>query len=304
MFVAPNFDDIVAAALAEDLGVDAHVFSAGEGGSHALLERDVTGFSVIEEGAQFRGSIVARQECVVCGLPVAAAVFERMSQAAGLFEPIDMYPLVAEGAKIAAGTAVAEVEGPALAVLAAERTALDFLMLLSGISTRAAAWVAAAGPSLQVFDTRKTIPGLRALSKYAVRVGGANNHREGLFDMVLIKDNHLRRAGGITAAVIAARESAPHLAVEVEADTAEQAIEAVRAGADIVMLDNMDDAMLAAVVTEARRIAEERSTPVVFEASGGIGIERLTSLAATGVDRVSSSALTIAPPIDFGLDED
>lgn len=303
MFVAPDFDDIVAAALAEDLGVLPAVFSAGGRLAEDLLARDVTSSAVIGQGATFSGAVVARQKCVVAGLPVAAAVFERLSEAAGLLDPVEVFPLVREGAHVAPGTRVLEVEGPAIAVLAAERTALDFLMMLSGIATRAAEWAEAAGPGLHVYDTRKTVPGLRALSKYAVRVGGARNHREGLFDMVLIKDNHLKRAGGITAAVAAARERNPHLEIEVEADTIEQAIEAVSAGADIVMLDNMDDATLARAVTAGRQESERLRKPVVFEASGGIGIDRLRGLHATGIDRVSSSALTMAPPVDFGLDE-
>ena len=198
-----------------------------------------------------------------------------------------------------AGTPVIEVEGSARVVLAGERTALDFLMMLSGIATEARRWQAAAGERSRVLDTRKTLPGLRALSKYAVAVGGAHNHRAGLWDMVLVKDNHLAHAGSVTAAVEAARASAPGLRVEIEADTLEQALEAARAGADIVLLDNMDDAALTAAV----RALRAAGATCEIEASGGIHFERLGALAATGVDSVSSSAIALAPPADFGLDE-
>lgn len=303
MYELPDIDAIVATALAEDIGVDVSVFLPGAAPDVNLLARDVTSHSVIGPDAAFSGRVVARQECVVAGLGVAAAVFERLSASAGLFDPVEFFPLVAEGSRVAPGTAVAEVDGLALAVLAGERTALDFLMILSGIATRTSDWVALAGPHVTVLDTRKTVPGLRALSKYAVTVGGGTNHRAGLHDMVLIKDNHIRHAGGITAAIGRARLRHQALTVEVEADTIEQAVEAVAAGADIVLLDNMDDATLAEAVAACRAAAEKRGVAVLTEASGSISPERLPGLAATGVDRVSASALTMAPPIDFGLDE-
>lgn len=303
MFEAPDFDQIVAAALAEDFGVSPEAFAPGALPDTSLLERDVTSHAVIGMDAGFSGRVVARQECVIAGLPVAAAVFERLSRSAGLFDPVEFFPLVPEGARVSAGTAVAEVDGLAVAVLSAERTALDFLMVLSGIATRTAEWVTAAGPDLAVLDTRKTVPGLRALSKYAVRVGGGCNHRAGLHDMVLVKDNHVAHAGGITAAIGRARLNHPDLIVEVEADTLEQAVEAVGSGADIVLLDNMDDAVLARAVGACRDAAARRGKPVLTEASGNVTLERLPGLAATGVDRVSASALTMAPPVDLGLDE-
>lgn len=302
MFELPGIVDMVAAALAEDLGVVPSRLTDGDQVGPDLLELDVTTFSTVGLDAQFAGTIVAREACVVAGLPVAAAVFDMASHAAGLFEPVEMFPLVAEGARVAAGTAVAEVEGLAAAVLIAERTALDFVMTLSGIATQTSRWVSSAGPNLAVFDTRKTVPGLRELSKYAVRVGGGRNHRAGLWDMVLVKDNHLRHIG-ITEAVQRAREYDPDLVIEVEADTREQALEAVEAGADVVMLDNMDDELLCQVARECRGAAAARGRAIVLEASGGISMERLSAIASTGVDRVSSSALTLAPPVDFGLDE-
>jgi nicotinate-nucleotide pyrophosphorylase (carboxylating) len=241
---------------------------------------------------------------VVAGLQVVHAVYDTLSTAAGLFEPIDVFPLVAEGARVSAGTPVLEIEGVAVAVLAGERTALDFLMLLSGIATETARWVTAAGPDLDVCDTRKTVPGLRDLSKYAVAVGGGTNHRTGLWDMVLIKDNHIRAAGGISAAVESARLVAPAMLVEVEADTLSQAKEAVEAGADLVLLDNMSDDLLGEAVLAVRQAADELGRTVLTEASGGIRRERLAALRKTGVDRVSTSALTLGVAVvDFGLDE-
>lgn len=292
----PPIDEIVAAALAEDLGVETDALLAGAPG---LLARDVTG-SLLPPGSRFRGVVRARRAGVVCGLPVAARVFEMLAEAAGAEAP-ELFPLAREGARVRAGDAVLEITGDARIVLAAERTALDFLMVLSGIATTADAWQTAAGPGLTVLDTRKTYPGLRALSKYAVRAGGASNHRAGLFDMVLVKDNHIRAAGGIASSVAAARAAHPGLRVEVEADTAAQAAEAAASGADLVLLDNMDDAALTEAVAAVRAATPAGGT-CLTEASGGITVERLPRLAAAGVDRVSASALTMAPSLDFGFD--
>jgi nicotinate-nucleotide pyrophosphorylase (carboxylating) len=212
--------------------------------------------------------------------------------------------LVAEGARVEPGTPVIEIEGLAVAVLAGERTALDFLMLLSGIATETASWVEAAQGRLLVCDTRKTQPGLRDLSKYAVQVGGGTNHRHGLWDMVLVKDNHIEAAGGIRAAVEAARSAHPALPIEVEADTLAQVHEAAEAGADIVLLDNMADDKLSAAIASVHDIAARTGRVVLTEASGGIKRERMAALIESGVDRVSTSALTMGVrPIDFGLDE-
>ncbi len=303
MYELPDVTEIVALALGEDLGVDSSLFKgSGDPAGLELLAQDVTSYSVTGLEVRFTGAVVAREACVVAGLPVVAAVYEALSSAAGLFEPVETFPLVAEGSCVAAGTDVMEIDGLAVAVLAGERTALNFLMVLSGIATRARAWAEAAGPDLAVVDTRKTAPGLRMLSKYAVRVGGGQNHRTGLFDMVLIKDNHLRRSS-VGEAVSRARRAHPGLAIEVEADTPAQAVEAVEAGAQFVLLDNMDDDTIASVVTRCRERARELGRTVTFEVSGGIGFERLGRLASIGVERVSSSALTLAPPVDFGLDE-
>jgi nicotinate-nucleotide pyrophosphorylase (carboxylating) len=297
-FRLPDTGAIVAAALAEDLGVETSRLLAR--GDASLLDRDVTG-SLIPSGAVFSGVVTVRRAGIVCGLPVAQRVWATLASAAGCGE-VDCFPLVAEGAAVEAGTGVLEVEGPARAVLAGERTALDFLMVLSGIASEAARWQAAAGPSLAVCDTRKTVPGMRALSKYAVAVGGATTHRMGLWDMVLVKDNHIAAAGGVAAAVARARDLHPDLLVQVEADDSAQAAEAARAGADLVLLDNMDDEGLAAAVAAVRATTPEGGA-CLTEASGGITIERLAGIAAAGVDRVSASALTFAAPLDIGLDE-
>lgn len=304
MYSIPDSSAIIALALAEDLGVEAERFLPGAKSSPDVMQRDVTSASVISAGTVFDGLIRVRTDAVVAGLPVLAAVFDAVSEAAGLTEPIEVFPLVAEGARVTAGTAVAEVRGPALPVLIAERTALDFLMLLSGIATETAEWVHVADGRVAVCDTRKTSPGLRALAKYAVAVGGGMNHRAGLFDMVLVKDNHIRAAGGIGAAIAKARSAHPDLQIEVEADTMDQALEAVMGGADMVLLDNFDDVALAAAVPSLREAATERGRVVVLEASGGITRERLEAVAAAGVDRVSTSALTLGVRVvDFGFDE-
>lgn len=293
----PPSDGVIAAALAEDLGVPAEQLAARTPG---LLERDVTG-SLLPPTARFSGVVRARRAGVVCGLPVAVRTFEVLATAAGVELP-ECFPLVAEGATVESGAPVLEVDGLARVVLAAERTALDFLMVLSGIATEASRWQEAAGPTLAVVDTRKTVPGLRALSKYAVRVGGGTNHRMGLYDMVLVKDNHIAAAGGVSSAVERARRTHPDLLVEVEADTVELAAEAAAAGADLVLLDNMDDATLLRAVSAVRAATPEQGR-CLTEASGGVTFERLARLAGLGLDRVSASALTLALPLDFGLDE-
>ncbi|NTU72377.1 MAG: carboxylating nicotinate-nucleotide diphosphorylase [Coriobacteriia bacterium] len=304
MYQLPDVREIVALALAEDLGVDPDRFSGRVVGSPGLLSRDVTSAGAIGLDARFAGRIVCRQDAVIAGLPVVAAVYNALSSAAGLFDPVEVFPLVAEGAQVAAGTPVVELEGVATAVLAGERTALDFLMLLSGIATETARWVADAGANLAICDTRKTIPGLRALSKYAVRVGGGTNHRIGLHDMVLVKDNHITAAGGITSAVKKAHADNPDLLIEVEADTIEQAREAVKAGAHMVLLDNMNEEMLAEAVAVVRETAASANRRVLTEASGRITRDRIGALRATGVDRASTSAITLgAGVVDFGLDE-
>lgn len=299
----PEFDTLLAAALAEDLGVaPARLIGARGAGDASLLDRDVTSAAVIPHGDVFEGAVVARSGGVMCGLPVAARTWGLLAEACGMPDAIDVFPLVAEGTLVQPGTPVLEVEGDTRLVLAGERTAINLLMVLSGIATEARRWQDAAGAAVRVCDTRKTLPALRALSKYAVALGGAHNHRVGLWDRVLVKDNHLVRAGSVRAAVDAARAAHPELRVEVEADALSQAIEAAKAGADIILLDNMGDEAVAVAVAAIRAACPADHTCEI-EVSGAVAIERLPALAALGVDVVSTSALTLARPLDFGFDE-
>jgi len=248
-------------------------------------EGDVTSRAVVPEDARALGRFVAREPLVLAGLPVAREVFRRVD-ASLLFEP-----LAEEGSLCAEGAILAIVRGPARPLLAGERTALNFLQRLSGIATATRALVdRVRGSRLQISDTRKTAPGLRALDKYAVEVGGGTNHRFGLYDAWLIKDNHWRIAGGIGAALSRARAAlggrpAPGLGLEIEVGTVEEAKEAIDAGADALLLDNMDEATLQRAVEAARG-------RVFLEVSGNVGADRLPALARLGVDRVSIGALT------------
>jgi len=265
--------DLVRRALAEDIG-------AG----------DVTTRATIPAEARARASLVARQPCVVAGLDVAREAF-RQVDAAVRFEPACV-----DGDRVRPGAVLARLAGPARAVLTAERTALNFLQHLSGIATRTRAFVDAAGNRLAVLDTRKTLPTFRALAKYAVRCGGGTNHRTGLFDAVLIKDNHIRVAGGIGQAVRLARNSVPGLPVEVEAQSLDEVHAALEAKADVIMLDNMSDEDIRAAI---RRIAGRARV----EISGGLTLERVAALADSGADRVSVGQLTHSPlTIDISLD--
>jgi len=301
-------DDLVIRALAEDLGVSADTLreslaDSAAGPPPGLLDRDVTTSAVVPPGARFSGRIVARKDGVVCGLAVAERVYALLAHAAGHPGSVTFEVLAADGDRVRCADAVAAIEGPAAVLLAAERTALNLLMVLSGIATVAARWQEAAGPDVAVLDTRKTIPGMRALTKRAVACGGAHPHREGLWDMVLVKDNHVRLAGGLAAAVRAARSTHPELRVEVEADTVEQAAEAARAGADVVLLDNMDAATMRRAVEAVRTASAGHPSRTLTEASGGVTFERIGEIVATGVDRISTSVLGLAPPLDFGFDE-
>lgn len=298
--LAREVDEAVVRALAEDLGVEV---SALLDGSSSVLERDVTSAALFDAADRFTGAVNARQGCVVCGVTAAQRAFTMLAEAAGLACELHATPLAADGDEIDAGTSVLWVDGPARVVLAAERTALDFLMVLSGIATEARRWQRAAGSALKVYDTRKTYPGLRALSKHAVAAGGAHNHRAGLWDMVLIKDNHAARVGSIAEAVRRAKAAQPDLVVQAEAENLADAVAAVEAGADVVMLDNMDDDAVAATVGAVRETAAGIARSVEVEVSGRVAIERLPRLAVLGVDRVSTSRITLASPIDFGLDE-
>ena len=241
-----------------------------------------------------------RSAGVVCGLPVAQRAWQLLAAAAGVEAP-ECFPLVAEGAVVEPGRPVLEVTGGARVVLAGERTALDFVMVLSGIATRAAQWQAAAGPSLAVVDTRKTVPGLRALSKYAVAVGGASNHRMGLFDMVLIKDNHIAAAAASPAR--SRRAARAPVAASRGRGGQRGSGGSRRPPRAPTWCCSTTWTILRWPLRSRRSVrrhrAGGRASPRRRAASRSSG----SSLAATGVDRVSASALTFAPPLDVGLDE-
>lgn len=252
---------------------------------------DVTSETILPPDQTLRAQLVAKKPGVIAGLPVAAAVFHRVDPA------VRFTPRVRDGDPVAPGDTIAEVEGPARSLLAAERTALNFLQRLSGIATLTRQFVdAVAGTRAVILDTRKTHPGYRALEKYAVRMGGGQNHRMGLYDMVLIKDNHIAAAGSITAAVRRARAAYPYLPVEVEVQNLDQLREALELPVDRIMLDNFDlQAIRAAVQIAAGRVP--------LEVSGGVTLERVAELAATGVDYISVGALThSAPALDISMD--
>lgn len=268
---------------------------------HALEEdgaaADITTLSTVSEGQWVDGIIIARQAGVVAGLPIAAETFHTLD------ERVSINLLVQDGASVQAGEALAQLSGPARAILSAERVALNFLGRLSGIATLTARCVhAIEGTQARILDTRKTTPGLRSLEKYAVQMGGGQNHRFGLSDGVLIKDNHIKAAGGIVQAIVAARRAAPHLLkIEIECETFAEVQQALEAGADVVLLDNMDLATMHSAVEYVHQHAPQ----VLIEASGSIGtnIERLLAVAGTGVDLISIGALThSAPNFDISLE--
>lgn len=272
----PLLDTILVRALEEDLG-------AG----------DVTTEACVPEDAMATANGVARKELVVCGVPVAARVFT-LVDATLAFEP-----KVADGTRAAAGTVLWTVRGRARSLLMAERVALNLAQRMSGVATLTRRYVDALpeGSKTRITDTRKTTPGLRLLERYAVRKGGGHNHRNDLGSAVLIKDNHIVAAGGVRAAIERARARAAHTSkIECEVDSLEQLEEAIGAGADIVLLDNMSTEM----TEEAVRRARGR---VLLEASGGITLERIPELARAGVDAISVGALTHSTPAaDVALD--
>jgi len=277
-FLSPlAIDEAVNRALAEDFG------RAGDITSVATVPADLAG----------RAVVAARQSGVVSGLPLLETAFRRLDA------NVRLTPHVRDGAAVAAGTALMTVEGNARALLGAERTALNFVTHLSGIATGTAAFVRlVAGTKARVCCTRKTTPGLRALQKYAVRCGGGFNHRFGLDDAVLIKDNHIAVAGGVAPVLARARAAVGHVVrIEIEVDTLEQLREVLDAGgADVVLLDNMDPPTL----TKAVGLVAGR---LVTEASGNITHATAAAVAATGVDYLSSGAITHSPVnLDVGLD--
>jgi nicotinate-nucleotide pyrophosphorylase (carboxylating) len=271
--------DAVNRALAEDIG-----------------SGDVTTRATVPASTRAQASVVAREPLVVAGLALAETTFQLVQRGT------HCRAVVRDGTAVTAGQVLLEVSGPARGLLTAERVALNFLQRLSGVATLTAAYVAAiAGTEASILDTRKTTPGLRRFEKYAVACGGGRNHRMGLHDLVLIKDNHLVALRGATpnpiaAAVLRARDRYPQLKVEVEADTLDQVDQALAAGADIILLDNMRPAMLRQAV---RRVAGHALT----EASGGITLRTVRKVAETGVDFISVGALThSAPAVDLALD--
>lgn len=253
---------------------------------------DLTSNALIPEDAQYSGVVRARQDIVVAGLPIAERIFEKLAPKA------EIKILSEDGTQVKPGTGLARIRGPARELLTAERTALNFLQHLSGIATLTRTYVdeiSSTGATL--LDTRKTIPGLRLLAKYATSMGGAKNHRLRLDDGVLIKDNHLSVAGGVAEAVSRAR-SAGLTDIEVECDTLDQVRQSIEAGADSVLLDNMPPSVL----VEAVAIVAGR---IKTEASGGVTLKTIRAIAETGVDYISVGRITqSAPAIDIGLDWD
>jgi nicotinate-nucleotide pyrophosphorylase (carboxylating) len=276
-------ESLIALAVAEDLG---------ETG-------DLTARLTIPADAQGGGRIVARREGVLCGLPVV----EILAIGFG----IEMEPILSDGMHLARGDVIARLRGSMRDLLGVERTALNFLQRLSGVATQTARFVAAvAGTRATILDTRKTTPGWRALEKYAVRCGGGQNHRNGLYDAVLIKDNHLAYLAAaddpIGRALAAARRQAPPgTVVEVEVDTLAQLDRALACAPDIILLDNFN----VPDMVEAVRRRDARAPEVALEASGGVTLESVAAIARTGVDRISVGALThSAPALDIALEYD
>ncbi|MGC4107781.1 MAG: carboxylating nicotinate-nucleotide diphosphorylase [Thermomicrobiales bacterium] len=278
-----GLEEIVDLALQEDIGTG-----------------DVTTLATVPADRMATGVMLAKQDGVISGIEIARFVFARVDPA------IKVTPLVADGDRVTNPTPIVRLAGPARSILIGERTALNIMQRLSGVATITAAYVAAtAGTSARIVDTRKTTPGMRMLEKHAVRHGGGHNHRFGLADGILIKDNHLAAIGGpdrIVKAIAAARELAPHtLRVEVEVATLDELDQALAAGADIVMLDNMSTPTMTEAVVRRNAVAPG----VSLEASGGITLARIPEIAATGVDLISVGALThSAGSLDISLDLD
>jgi len=266
----------VAESLAEDLG----------------LGGDITTEATIPAGTRASAVIAARKAGTVAGVQLAKAAFK-------MLDPfVEFETVVGDGGKVGAGAVIARVSGDARALLTAERTALNFLGHMSGIATLTARYVeAVSGTGARIIDTRKTTPGLRALEKFAVRCGGGVNHRFGLFDAVLIKDNHIEAAGGIGPALERARRHAGHMVkVEIEVTSLDELDDALKLAPDAVLLDNMPPDLLKAAVAEV-------AGRIITEASGGVTLETVRTVAETGVDLISVGALThSAPVLDIGLD--
>lgn len=278
--IAPLAATIIEAAVRHALGEDLG------------LQGDITTNATVPVSATAVAVLVNRKPGVVSGIDVARAAFHALDPS------VAFTAKVADGSVIPAKTAIAEIRGPARAILTGERVALNFMGRMSGIATLTHAYVdAVAGTKAHIADTRKTTPGLRAFEKYAVRCGGGQNHRTGLFDAILIKDNHIAAAGGLSNAVEGARANAGHMVkIEVEVDTLDQLRELMAHHVDAVLLDNMTPAQL----REAVAIVNGRA---LTEASGGVSLDTVRAIAASGVDLISVGALThSAPVLDLGLD--
>jgi nicotinate-nucleotide pyrophosphorylase (carboxylating) len=267
------YRDIVRRALAEDVG-----------------SGDVTTEATVDAALRARGEILAKCDCVVAGLDVAVEVFRQLDPA------VEVVIHRNDGSRCASGDVIAELRGAAGPMLTAERTALNLLQRLTGIATLTRRFVDAAGGRIAILDTRKTTPLLRTLEKYAVLAGGGTNHRVGLHDAVLIKDNHIRLAGGVRRAVERMRQARPDLALEIEAQSLEQVDEAVEAGADVILVDNLP-------IDQIREAVRRIGGRAKVEISGGVTIDRIAELATTGADFVSVGALThSAPAADISLE--
>jgi len=270
------YRDLVRRALAED-----------------VRDGDVTTEATVAPDRPAHGVFIAKADCIVAGLDVAFEAFRQLEQNGS--SPVFTVDK-RDGDACRAGDTIATVDATARTLLVGERTALNFLQRLSGIATRARRFVDAAAGRITILDTRKTTPTLRALEKYAVAAGGAANHRVGLFDAILIKDNHIRLAGGVKAAVERARAHRPGMPIEIEAERLDQVDEALAAGADTILVDNMSTASIRDAVALARGRAK-------IEISGGVTLERVPELASTGADYVSVGALThSAPAVDISFE--
>lgn len=268
-----DYADIVRRALAEDVGPG-----------------DVTTEATVPLAQRARGVFLVKQPCVLAGIDVAVETFRQLEP--GMEAHFD----ARDGDRCEPGQVVGEIRGLARTLLVGERTALNFLQRLSGIATMARAFVDASGGAITILDTRKTTPTLRVLEKYAVTAGGATNHRVGLYDAILIKDNHVRLAGGVAAAVARCRASRPDLRLEIEAQSLAEFDEALAAGADIILVDNLP-------LDEVREAVRRAGGRARIEISGGVTLARIPELAATGADYVSSGALThSAPAVDISFE--
>jgi nicotinate-nucleotide pyrophosphorylase (carboxylating) len=281
-------EELIDAGLDPKAIYDAVVLTIGED----LPGDDVTSAATIADTVRGVADFAAREPGVVAGLTLAAVVFHFV-----MGDDVEIVDRLADGTRVRPGDVVMRVAGPVRGLLTAERTALNYASHLSGVATATAAWVEAlAGTRARVLDTRKTLPGYRALQKYAVRCGGGVNHRFSLSDMAMVKDNHVVAAGGVVPAYRAVREAYPELAVEVEVTDLDQLRELLDAGCDRILLDNMDSPTMA----EAVRITAGRAT---LEASGGLTFERAREVAETGVDFISVGALTHSVKVfDIGMD--